>query len=133
MDDAIGGDPKSASAFSRRRFLHGVGVVGVGALVGDPSLLKADAPAVDPADATNKPISGNIDIVLNVNGQNRKVTVEPRTTLLNALRNNMDPPVTGPKLVCDMATCGGCTVLLDDKPDDVKDKALVRTQEVPGD
>ena len=34
----------------------------------------------------NKPISGNIDIVLNVNGRDRKVTVEPRTTLLNALQ-----------------------------------------------
>ena len=58
------------------------------------------------AAAANKTVSGNIDIVLNVNGQDRKVTVEPRTTLLNALRNNMDPPLTGPKLVCDMGTCG---------------------------
>ncbi len=105
-----------AAGFTRRRFLQGVGVAGVGAIVGDSSLLKADEPKVDPADATNKPISGNIEITLNVNGQDRKVIVEPRTTLLNALRNNMDPPVTGPKLVCDMATCGDCTVLLDDKP-----------------
>jgi xanthine dehydrogenase YagT iron-sulfur-binding subunit len=116
MDNANGGENKSASNFTRRRFLQGVGVAGVGAIVGDSSLLNADEPKVDPADATNKPISGNIDITLNVNGQDRKVTVEPRTTLLNALRNNMDPPVTGPKLVCDMATCGACTVLLNDKP-----------------
>lgn len=105
---------KKAKGFSRRRFLQGVGVAGVGAIVADYPLLNPSQ--AQAADAGNKPISGNIDIVLNVNGQDRKVTVEPRTTLLNALRNNMDPPLTGPKLVCDMATCGCCTVLLDDKP-----------------
>jgi xanthine dehydrogenase YagT iron-sulfur-binding subunit len=103
------------SGFSRRRFLQGVGAAGVGALLVDHPLLKgADQP--QSADATDQVVSGNIEITLNVNGQSRKVTVEPRTTLLNALRNNMDPPLTGPKLVCDMGTCGGCTVLLDDKP-----------------
>jgi aerobic-type carbon monoxide dehydrogenase small subunit (CoxS/CutS family) len=93
-----------------------VGVAGVGALVAEHPLLRAAETPPPLPDATDRPISGNVDIVLNVNGQPRKVTVEPRTTLLNALRNNMDPPITGPKLVCDMGTCGGCTVLLDDKP-----------------
>ena len=37
-------------------------------------------------------------------------------TLLNTLRNHLEPAVTGPKLVCDMGTCGACTVLLDGKP-----------------
>jgi aerobic-type carbon monoxide dehydrogenase small subunit (CoxS/CutS family) len=55
-------------------------------------------------------------LLLNVNGQTHKVSVEPRTTLLNTLRNSLDPAVTGPKLVCDMGTCGGCTVLIDGKP-----------------
>jgi xanthine dehydrogenase YagT iron-sulfur-binding subunit len=104
------------SGFSRRRFLKGVGVAGVGAIVADYPLLTAAETQSAPAGAASKTVSGNIDIVLNVNGQDRKVTVEPRTTLLNALRNNMDPPLTGPKLVCDMGTCGCCTVLLDDKP-----------------
>ena len=104
------------SGYTRRRFLQGVGVAGVGALVAEHPLLRAAETPPPSPDATDRPISGNVEIVLNVNGQARKVTVEPRTTLLNALRNNMDPPVTGPKLVCDMGTCGGCTVLLDDKP-----------------
>jgi xanthine dehydrogenase YagT iron-sulfur-binding subunit len=104
------------SGFSRRRFLKGVGVAGVGAIVADYPLLAAAESQPAPAGAASKTVSGNINIVLNVNGQDRKVTVEPRTTLLNALRNNMDPPLTGPKLVCDMGTCGCCTVLLDDKP-----------------
>jgi xanthine dehydrogenase YagT iron-sulfur-binding subunit len=106
----------SGQEMSRRGFLKGVGVVGVGAVLSEPSLLHAtDAPpATAPTDA--KTITGPVDIVLNLNGQNRTVNVEPRTTLLNALRNNLDPPLTGPKLVCDMGTCGGCTVLLDEKP-----------------
>jgi xanthine dehydrogenase YagT iron-sulfur-binding subunit len=115
-DDRNKGAAKPAAGFSRRRFLKGVGVAGVGAIVAEYPILQPNEAKADPADATDKAIEGNIDIVLTVNGQQRKVTVEPRTTLLNALRNNMDPPLTGPKLVCDMGTCGGCTVLLDDKP-----------------
>jgi xanthine dehydrogenase YagT iron-sulfur-binding subunit len=105
-----------SAGLSRRRFLQGVGVAGVGAIVADYPLLAPAQNAPLSGGTSNTPISGNIDIVLKVNGQNRGVTVEPRTTLLNALRNNMDPPLTGPKLVCDMGTCGCCTVLLDDKP-----------------
>jgi xanthine dehydrogenase YagT iron-sulfur-binding subunit len=103
-----------ASGFSRRKFLRGVGMAGVGALMVDHPLLKAaEQPGAQPGAG---PISGDVEIVLNINGKNRRVTVEPRTTLLNALRNNMQPPITGPKLVCGMGTCGCCTVLLDDKP-----------------
>ena len=55
-------------------------------------------------------------INLVVNGTEHTLEVEPRTTLLNTLRNHLDPAVTGPKLVCDVGTCGACTVLLDGKP-----------------
>jgi xanthine dehydrogenase YagT iron-sulfur-binding subunit len=103
------------SGFSRRRFLQGVGVAGVGAIALDPRLAKAaDTAAATPADT--KTVSGPVEMLLTVNGQNHKIKVEPRTTLLLALRNHLEPAVTGPKLVCDMGTCGGCTVLLDGKP-----------------
>ena len=42
--------------------------------------------------------------------------MEPRTTLLSALRHHCDPPLTGTKLVCDRGNCGACTVLLDGEP-----------------
>jgi len=107
----------SADGLSRRRFLAGVGVVGVGAMVAEHPLLRAAEPQPVPARGADiQTISGPTSIVLQVNGQDRKVTVEPRATLLSALRDQLDPPVTGPKLVCDMGTCGACTVLLDDKP-----------------
>jgi xanthine dehydrogenase YagT iron-sulfur-binding subunit len=100
--------------FSRRRFLQGVGAVGVGAMVLDRAMpAEADSAA---APAASNLVKGNVPVTLNVNGKDYTVTIEPRTTLLNTLRNHLVPPHTGPKLVCDMGTCGACTVLLDDKP-----------------
>ena len=98
---------------SRRRFLKGVGVAGAGAALAD-HLLSTDTEAA--TQATGAPITGEVPLTLDVNGQKRTVRVEPRTTLLNTLRNHADPPITGPKLVCDMGTCGGCTVLINGKP-----------------
>ncbi|PYS88145.1 MAG: (2Fe-2S)-binding protein [Acidobacteria bacterium] len=103
---------------SRRKFLKGVGIVGAGAAIAGGLLeteLRGERGATVAATA-NAPMSGTVEVALQVNGERRAVQVEPRTTLLNALRNHLDPPLTGPKLVCDMGTCGACTVLVDDKP-----------------
>jgi aerobic-type carbon monoxide dehydrogenase small subunit (CoxS/CutS family) len=98
----------------RRRFLKGVGIAGAGATIADKLWVETDAQSSKPA--TGGALSGVVEVNLKVNGQNRPAKVEPRTTLLNTLRNHLDPPVTGPKLVCDAGTCGSCTVLIDDKP-----------------
>ncbi len=52
-----------------------------------------------------------IAVTLTVNGRPRSIRVEPRTTLLDALRQKLD--LTGAKRVCDSGACGACTVLLD--------------------
>lgn len=53
-------------------------------------------------------------ITLDVNGQRHQLDVEPRRTLLDALR--IDLGLTGTKLVCNAGNCGACTVLLDGVP-----------------
>ena len=97
---------------SRRKFLKGVGVAGAGAAIAD-QLWETQAKE---SEAAPQAVSGATKITLQINGRPRNVEVEPRTTLLNALRNHLEPAVTGPKLVCDAGTCGACTVLLDGKP-----------------
>ncbi|MGC2407430.1 MAG: 2Fe-2S iron-sulfur cluster-binding protein [Candidatus Cybelea sp.] len=52
-------------------------------------------------------------ILLNVNGVDRSLTIEPRVTLLDALRDRCG--LTGTKKGCDQGTCGACTVLVNDR------------------
>jgi xanthine dehydrogenase YagT iron-sulfur-binding subunit len=63
------------------------------------------------AEGETKVLSGTLDITLKVNGQERTCAIEPRSTLLDTLRNRLD--VTGPKRVCDRASCGACTTIVD--------------------
>ena len=103
-------------SLSRRQFLRGAGAMGVAtALV--PSLLeRGDAAGEALRDDSHSPVQrGTIRLTLTVNGQKRLAVVEPRTTLLNALRNHLEPPVTGPKIVCDRGACGACTVEMNGK------------------
>ncbi len=57
---------------------------------------------------------GKAPVELTVNGKKYNLQLEPRVTLLDALRDNLE--ITGAKRVCDRAECGACTVLLDGKP-----------------
>ena len=56
---------------------------------------------------------GKAPVELTINGQKHSLQLEPRVTLLDALRDQLD--ITGAKRVCDRAECGACTVLLDSK------------------
>ncbi len=103
----------SDSRHSRRAFLKGAGGVAAGGIVG-PSALASSA--TESTTRAPKRLAGELDVELSINGAKQKVRCQPRTTLLNALRNHCDPPLTGTKLVCDHGSCGACTVLVDDEP-----------------
>jgi xanthine dehydrogenase YagT iron-sulfur-binding subunit len=55
-----------------------------------------------------------VPVSLTVNGKKQTLPLEPRVTLLDALRNHLD--LTGAKKVCDRGQCGACTVLMNGKP-----------------
>jgi xanthine dehydrogenase YagT iron-sulfur-binding subunit len=93
---------------SRRNFLKVSGISLTVPLVLGPRVVRAggaDVKVFGP---------GKVPVTLMVNGKAMKAEVEPRVTLLDTLRNEVD--VTGPKRVCDRATCGACTVIIDGKP-----------------
>ncbi len=96
------------SGFSRRGFMQGIGV-GSGAL--GAGILENEAQAAPPPGGFSGP--GGVAITLRINGKPTNLTVEPRVTLVDALRNTLD--MTGAKKVCDRATCGACTVIMSGK------------------
>lgn len=98
---------KPKSAFSRRGFLGGAGVAG-GAL--STGLLSPSEASAQTGKASGP---GAVPVTLKINGKAQNLTIEPRVTLLDALRNHLD--LTGAKRVCDRGTCGACTVLLSGK------------------
>jgi len=96
-------------SLSRRDFLKGAGTAVSGGL-----LVTGQAAGAPPGAAPKVLGPGAVPVTLRVNGQTHKLNLEPRVTLLDALRNRLD--LTGAKKVCDRAQCGSCTVLLDGKP-----------------
>ena len=107
------GASDGSAGFSRRDFIKGTGLASVAVsatvLLGDEV-----AKAAGRAQGDGKWMGpGPVDITLRINGQPHKLQLEPRVTLLDALRNNLD--LTGAKEVCNRATCGACTVIIDGK------------------
>jgi xanthine dehydrogenase YagT iron-sulfur-binding subunit len=97
-------EKKPKTGFSRRGFIRGVGL-GSGAV----GILQTEAQA-EPVAAANVAGPGPVPITLTINGKPVKLNVEPRVTLLDALRDHLD--MTGAKKVCDRGTCGSCTVIM---------------------
>jgi xanthine dehydrogenase YagT iron-sulfur-binding subunit len=88
---------------SRREFFKTVGAGSVAtAVVAGSAEPGAQTAAIGP---------GEVPITLTVNGRRHALKVEPRITLLDALRTRLD--LTGAKRVCDRGSCGACTVIID--------------------
>ena len=102
---------RSGGGFSRREFLKGSGAAVV---TGAAATAAVDAPLEAQQPAAKIISAGPHTITLNVNGEDKQVTVEPRVLLIDALRNDLN--LTACKDVCDRSTCGACTVLIDGKP-----------------
>ena len=104
-DDNVKG---KGSGLSRRTFLKASGISLSVPLVMGYRVIKvsgADVKVYGP---------GKVPLKLSINGKSYSAQVEPRVTLLEALRNELD--LTGAKRVCDRATCGACTMIVDGKP-----------------
>ncbi|HLP78627.1 MAG TPA: (2Fe-2S)-binding protein, partial [Candidatus Paceibacterota bacterium] len=106
-------DSASSEGFSvsRRSFIK---AFGTSAAVAATAQVQAVAAELEKVNAEKIVGPQAVPITLQVNGKPLKLEVEPRVTLLEALRNHAS--FTGAKEVCDRATCGACTVLIDDKP-----------------
>ena len=91
---------------SRRDFLKSAGVTSLATAVTTAGAAETEAQTgprvVGP---------GDVPVTLMVNGKRVELRIEPRVTLLDAIRNRAD--LTGNKRVCDRGTCGACTMIVD--------------------
>src|SRR6266705_5506187 len=103
----ISEDKPESSRVSRRDFLKISGIsVAVPLVAGPQTVLAAgeEVPVHGP---------GKVPMEFTINGKSYKANLEPRVTLLDTLRNELE--LTGAKRVCDRASCGACTVIVDGK------------------
>lgn len=101
-------DNSDHSGVSRRDFLKISGISVAVPLVTRTKMVMASGHEV--------PVHGpgKVPMEFSINGKSYKAELEPRVTLLDALRDQFE--LTGAKRVCDRAECGACTVLVDNKP-----------------
>jgi xanthine dehydrogenase YagT iron-sulfur-binding subunit len=104
-------EPEKFGAHSRRTFLKSLGTVAATAATAQVQSVAAE---LEKANAEKTVGPGAVPVTLTVNGKKLPLMLEPRVTLLDALRNYSS--LTGAKESCDRAACGACTVLMDDLP-----------------
>ena len=104
----------TTAGITRRSFLKGAGVTAAGtAILEGVQVLQREAVAAPPSHVKEfgpEPFP----VTLHVNGREHALHIEPRTTLAEALRIQLN--MTGTKVSCDRGVCSSCTVLLDKMP-----------------
>jgi xanthine dehydrogenase YagT iron-sulfur-binding subunit len=116
MDREQRGSEPSSNDLTRRELLK-LTAAGGGALAAGRFLPETVPPAAaQPTEAATplaEAAAAPVDVVLRVNGSEHPLTLDPRTTLLDALREHLQ--LTGAKKGCGLGQCGSCTVLMDGK------------------
>lgn len=106
-------DAGAPKGVTRRGFLKGAGLTAAGAAIIESGLVGVrEAAAAERTEAVAGP--GEVAVVLRVNGAEKRLMIEPRVTLAEALRVELG--LTGTKVVCDRGSCSACTVWLDSTP-----------------
>jgi xanthine dehydrogenase YagT iron-sulfur-binding subunit len=95
-------DPK------RRNLLKATAAAASGVVAGR---LAPEAQAATPSTQPRQSTSATVNVFLRVNGAEHQMLIDPRTTLLDALRERLH--LTGSKKGCDQGQCGACTVIID--------------------
>ena len=106
---------------SRRGFLKGLGAGGIGSAIAPAAVLGAGAASTVAAhtrQAGEIAGPGRVPLLLRVNGRDLMIEAEPRETLLDVLRQDRNTAgdyvdLIGNKRVCDRASCGACSMLVD--------------------
>jgi carbon-monoxide dehydrogenase small subunit/xanthine dehydrogenase YagT iron-sulfur-binding subunit len=96
---------------SRRGFLRGAGLTTAGTVVLQTGVLGKEGLESNQNETLGP---DTVKISMTINGKSRKMAIEPRTTLAEALRDHLQ--LTGTKVVCDRGSCSACTVWIDDVP-----------------
>jgi len=102
-------EPSSPADPSRREFLRTMGGTAAAAVITGCAPLRSDHGSDTPAAIADAPnMQGTVPITLRVNGKDYPLRIDPRTTLLDCIRETV--AYTGTKKGCDHGQCGACTV-----------------------
>ena len=113
MEPAADSGPDREAGSSRREFIRSLAAISAGLTVARPlgraaTVTEENIPKSAPPDPGGQ---GLMEIRLKVNGDSERLVVDPRVTLLDALRDRLE--LSGTKKGCDHGACGACTVHLD--------------------